>query len=84
MIEVILGFRHYTSDVIDTVFRRKKILSYNCTMFLKSFQPPLDDDVTLGKTEYEETRTKRDDSSAWDWIRIEIEYDNTFERLDRS
>lgn len=53
-------------------------------MFLKSFQPPLDDDVTLGKTEYEETRTKRDDSSAWDWIRIEIEYDNTFERLDRS
>lgn len=49
--------------------------------FACNYTPPLDDDVTLGKTEYEETRTKRDDSSAWDWIRIEIEYDNTFERL---
>ncbi|XGW06193.1 hypothetical protein V3C99_016479 [Haemonchus contortus] len=44
------------------------------------YKPPKPEDVMVAKTEYPlGSRTKRE--SSWDWIRIRIEYDNSFEKL---
>ncbi|RCN31673.1 Leishmanolysin [Ancylostoma caninum] len=44
-----------------------------------TFQPPSDENVTIAITEYpsDVQRAKRD-TPYWDWIRIEVEYDETF------
>ncbi|EYB82785.1 hypothetical protein Y032_0351g3242 [Ancylostoma ceylanicum] len=46
------------------------------------YRPPSDENVTIATTEYpsDAQRPKRD-TPYWDWIRIEIEYDETFTTL---
>nr|CDJ81500.1 Peptidase M8 domain containing protein [Haemonchus contortus] len=46
-------------------------------------KPPKPEDLMVAKTEYPSgSRTKRE--STWDWIRIRVEYDNIFEKLNEN
>uniref|UniRef100_A0A7I4YXD3 Leishmanolysin-like peptidase n=1 Tax=Haemonchus contortus TaxID=6289 RepID=A0A7I4YXD3_HAECO len=47
------------------------------------YKPPKPEDVMVAKTEHPSgSRTKRE--SSWDWIRIRVEYDNIFEKLNEN
>uniref|UniRef100_A0A0K0DKD3 Peptidase_M13_N domain-containing protein n=1 Tax=Angiostrongylus cantonensis TaxID=6313 RepID=A0A0K0DKD3_ANGCA len=46
------------------------------------YKAPSEEDVTYAITEYPEGHRPKRESRSWDWMRIETEYDPTFNILD--